>query len=91
MFAMNVAVTKFAVDRPSIDADASPQPRYRGLTLPKLRLGRVKMVAISEKCQINLIYSNYNFIREIVIMLSNAPSTDARPVRHVVKRRTLVR
>ncbi|MFN9912717.1 MAG: hypothetical protein ACK53L_09035, partial [Pirellulaceae bacterium] len=26
-----------------------PQPRYRWLTLPQLRLGRVTMVAISEK------------------------------------------
>ena len=40
-----------AVDRPSCDADAPPQPRYRGLTLPKLRLGRVKLVAIIEKCR----------------------------------------
>jgi hypothetical protein len=34
-----------AVDVPSVDADAPPQPRYRGLTLPKLRLGRMKMMA----------------------------------------------
>jgi hypothetical protein len=27
--------------------NAPPQPRYRGLTLPKLRLERVKIVAIS--------------------------------------------
>ncbi len=39
-----------AVDRHLNNADATPQPRYRGLTLPKLRLGRVKLVVFSEKC-----------------------------------------
>ena len=29
----------------------APQPRYRGLTLPKLRLGWVKLVVFREKCQ----------------------------------------
>ncbi len=42
-----------AVDRHSNDADAPPQPRYRGLTLPKLRFGRVKLVVFNEKCQKN--------------------------------------
>ncbi len=40
-----------AVDRHLNNADAAPQPRYRGLTLPKLRLGRVKLVMFSEKCR----------------------------------------
>jgi hypothetical protein len=37
------------VDRPVNNADAPPQPRYRGLTLPKRCLGRVKWVAFSER------------------------------------------
>ena len=38
------------MDRHLNNADATPQPRYRGLTLRKLRLGRVKLVVFSEKC-----------------------------------------
>jgi hypothetical protein len=38
-----------AVDRPSNDADAAPEPPHRWLTLLKLRLVMVKMEAISEK------------------------------------------
>jgi len=38
------------IDQASHRLDAPPQPRYHGLTLPKLRLGRVKLVAIGEKC-----------------------------------------
>ena len=40
-----------AVDRQLNKADAPPQPRYRGLTLPKLRFGMVKLVVFSEKCR----------------------------------------
>ena len=39
------------MDRHLNNAEAPPQPRYRGLTLPKLRLGRVKLVVFSEKYQ----------------------------------------
>ena len=39
-----------AMDRHLNNADATPQPRYRGLTLRKLRLGRVKLVVFSENC-----------------------------------------
>jgi len=39
------------VDQRLNNADAPPQPRYRGLTLPKLRFGRVKLVVFSEKCR----------------------------------------
>jgi len=38
------------IDQASHRLDAPPQPRYRTLTLPKLRSGRVQLVAISEKC-----------------------------------------
>jgi hypothetical protein len=41
-----------AVDRHLNKADAPPQPRYRGLTLPKLRFGRVTLVVFSEKRRI---------------------------------------
>ena len=34
-----------AVDRHSNQQTAPPEPRYRVLTLPKLRLGRVKSVS----------------------------------------------
>ena len=43
-----------AVDRNLINADAPPQRRYRELTLPKLRFGRVKLVVFSEKCLIRV-------------------------------------
>jgi hypothetical protein len=37
-----------AGDRQLNNADAPPQPRYRGLPLPKLRFERVKQTALRE-------------------------------------------
>ena len=66
------------IDQASHRLDAPPQPRYRGLTLPELRLGRVKLVAISEKCQLFADLA-VQYVGRAGVTLSVVKTPDRRP------------